>query len=188
MKTKSILAGVLVAASLSLAACTSSSSEPEPVSLGPDRDQCLAGTWKVSGATLAESYSGLSMLPGASVSGEGENTVVFGEKLVITYGATVKVTAGAGPVDFTAVYSGRSESTDWKAKDGKLSATFSSSDAKVDLTGTVAGQPVSQQSLPLTGTIDPSKGNVTYTCSASGAAIQTTDSGLTAEWVLTKVS
>jgi hypothetical protein len=184
MKTTSILAAALLAASFSLAACTSS--EPEPVSLGPDRDQCLAGTWKISGGTLAEAYSGLAALPGATVTGDGENTVVFGEKLTITYGSTMKVSASAGPVDFTATYSGHAESADWKATGGRLTGTFASNDAKVDLKGTVAGQQVSTQNLPFTGLIDPSTGKVTYTCSGSGASIQTSESGLTNEWILTK--
>lgn len=184
MKLKSILAAALLAPALVLlTACGPKSGTPDAASSGgggsPDRDSCLIGTWQVDVNDLAHEMVGMmqslggAAMSGATATSDGTITVVFGDSMTITYGSVITLNSSAGslPIVEKITYSGSAKSDDWTAKNGAIKGTMSSNDFKIEMTETMAGQPIPLGTLPVSGGMDLGAGNVSYTCSGGSGTI-----------------
>jgi hypothetical protein len=202
MRSKVILAGVLVAAALALSACgpedstatpaggTGTENAANPAGGGgggggtSGHDSCLMGTWKVDVPDMARQAAAKMASLNATGTGTGDITVVFADQMTITYNNSVGINAPMSSglsMDMTFTYTGSATSTEWQARDGKLSGVMPTNGVKVDIVTTIGGQSVPSQ-FPFQGALDLSQGVLDYTCGGNTASF--TNPAVT--WHLTK--
>jgi len=193
MRVKALLLAVVAVAALS--ACgnddpgtpgangTAGTATGAPAGNAQGRDGCLMGTWKVDVNDMGQ-QTAAKVGSGAEGSGTGTLTVVFGSELKITYAnaIVVDVPVSSMKMNMKSSFEGDAVSTDWAAKDGKLSGSMNSSNVKNSIVTTVGGVTVpASTAVPLEGSLDLAK-TVAYTCSGNNATI----SGPGVVWKMTK--
>lgn len=189
MRVKAILLAGAAGAALTLAGCGSTgtpsatgsasgnpsiapSSEASGGASVAGRDGCLIGTWKVDVDDMAK-QAAAKVGPGATGKGTGAITLVFGDKMTITYAdAVININAPIHEsltMDMKNTFKGEATSTDWVAKDGKLAGTMPTNSVTSTIKMTMGGKDVPQTTTPFQGALDLSEGNLGYTCSGSTA-------------------
>ncbi len=183
MRVKALL---LVAALAALPLITSCSADPSPTpgaAAPADRDACLIGTWKVDVTDMAK-QAAAQINSGATGTGSGTVTLVFGDHMAIKYDTVVDLdgTVNGQTMVLKSTITGDSSSTDWVAKDGNLSGTMSANSVTAETAGTIGGKDVPVTVKPFDGALDLAPGALGYTCSGNKATFTTP----TLTWHLTK--
>jgi hypothetical protein len=191
MRVKALLLALAAAASLS--ACgtetpvetpgtTGATGAPAGNTGGGDRDSCLIGTWNVDVNDLGQQLAAM-IGSGAVGSGTGTLKVTFGNEMKVSYGNTIAMDMKIADktMNMKSTFAGDATSTDWKAKDGKITGTMSANNVTNSAVATVGGVTVpTPTSIPFSS-LNLSE-TVNYTCSGSNATI----SGSGVAWKLTK--
>jgi hypothetical protein len=148
------------------------------------RDGCLTGTWKVDLDDLADRTA--AKLPGGGEgAGTGTITLSFDDAMTITYDAVLTITSTSSSglkVGVQDTYAGAAASTDYQAKDGKLTGTMQTNTVTMKIAVIVGDRTQAASTGPLSGVVDLARGDTTYDCSGSNLTLQT--SGIV--WHLTK--
>jgi hypothetical protein len=200
MGIRKALLSVAAVTALSLAACTPGSggtggSSPTTVvgggasatlAAGSDRDGCLTGSWSVDVPDLGRQVAAKMQAVSATASGTGEGTIllIFGDSMTIKYDNSLIVTVPNPPVTmvFKETFTGDAASTDWSAKNGKLTGTMPAGGVQTKTEMTIGGQQVPPTMTPLGGSLDLGSAGLGYTCSGNSATL---DSGV-AVWKMTR--
>lgn len=171
MRVKALPLAGLVAALALVAACTpddpaatsspgaaasagaTSSAQPAGGAPAAGRDRCLTGTWKVDVADLAQ-QTAAKVGHGATGTGTGSITLVFGPAMTITYANVIAIntTLSAGlSMTNTNTFTGAATSTDWVARDGKLGGTMPTNTVTSKIVTTINGRESPTTTTPFSG-------------------------------------
>jgi len=180
MRVKALL---LVAALPFIASCNAATSVTPGGVAAADRDACLIGTWKVDVTDMAR-QGAAQINAGATGTGSGTVTLVFGDHMAIKYDTVIDMngTVNGQTMVLKSTITGDASSTDWVAKDGDLSGTMSANTVTAKTAGTIDGKDVPVTVKPFDGALDLAPGALGYTCSGNKATFTTP----TLTWRLTK--
>jgi hypothetical protein len=190
MRVKAILLALAAAAALS--ACGTETPVATPGTTGAtggpagnaggDRDGCLIGTWNVDVNDVGQ-QAAAKIGSGAVGSGTGTLKVTFGDEMRISYGNTIVMDMKFSDqtMNMKSTFTGDATSSDWKAKDGKITGTMASNNVTNSAVASVGGVTVPTGTSVPFSSLNLSE-TVGYTCSGSNATI----SGPGITWKLSK--
>jgi hypothetical protein len=183
MRVKALLLVAALAALPVITSCTAGSSATPGVATAADRDACLIGTWRVDVTDMAK-QAAAQINSGATGTGSGTVTLVFGDHMAIKYDTVIDLngTVNGQTMVLESTITGDASSTDWVAKDGNLSGTMSTNTVTAKTAGTIDGKDVPVTVKPFEGALDLAPGALGYTCSGNKATFTTP----TLTWHLTK--
>jgi hypothetical protein len=193
--TRRLWAALLIVATVPLAACgpdgagggTGSGGGPAGgggTGGSAHAEACLVGTWAVDVADVARQAAALAKNPSQGTA-EGTITMTFGDTLTIHYASSQTIVSPASNgllVGVKQSYAGDAVSSDYVAKDGKITGTMPADSVTMSTSVIVGGKTQPAQSGKLPGALDISKGLTNYTCSGSSATI----ANGTVTWKLSK--
>jgi hypothetical protein len=138
-----------------------------------DRDACLIGTWAVDVNDMSRQIAAMLQTARGTGAAEGTVTMVFGDTMTVKYDNTVIITVPNDPVSivFRQTFTGDATSTDWSAKDGKLTGVLPADTVKTKIEMTIGGQQVPPTMTDLGGALDLSANGLGYTCAADSATL-----------------
>jgi hypothetical protein len=174
MRVKALLLVSALAALPLTTSCSADSPVPPGAAAAADRDACLIGTWKVDVTDMAR-QAAAQINSGATGTGSGTTTLIFGDHMAINYDAVADIngTVSGQTMILKITFTGDASSTDWAAKDGNLTGTMAASAVSAKTEGTLDGEPVPVTVKPFDGALDLAPGNLGYTCSGNTATLTT---------------
>ena len=151
-----------------------------------NRDACLIGAWAVDVNDMAQQVAAKMSAMRATGSGEGTITLIFGDAMIIKYNSAVIITVPDDPVTMVMkqTMTGDATSTDWTAKDGKLTGAMPANTVTSKIETTIGGQQVPATTTDLGGTLDIGATGLGYTCAGNNATLIAP----TVVWKLTRAS